>query len=67
MSSSKITRSMLATASAALLMSSPFAASAGEQQKSHGKTNINLAVAWNFYGVPTIQQHDNGSDKLIRG
>lgn len=52
MSSSKITRSMLATASAALLMSSPFAVSSGEQQKSHGKTNINLAVASNFYGVP---------------
>jgi ABC-type molybdate transport system substrate-binding protein len=37
---------MLGAASAALLMASPLEA------RSAGKTNINLAVASNFYGVP---------------
>src|SRR5215469_6671716 len=40
---------ILATVSAAVLMSSSFAAYAGSP---HAKTNINLAVASNFYGFP---------------
>jgi len=44
MLSSNTKQLMLGAASAAILMSSSFAA--------HAKTNINLAVASNFYGVP---------------
>ena len=40
---------ILATVSAAVLMSSSFAAYAGSP---HAKTNINLAVTSNFYGFP---------------
>src|SRR5215469_1975997 len=40
---------ILATVSAAVLMSSSFAAYAGSP---HAQTNINLAVASNFYGFP---------------
>jgi ABC-type glycerol-3-phosphate transport system substrate-binding protein len=40
---------ILGTASAAVLMSSSFAADAGSP---HAHTNINLAVASNFYGSP---------------
>src|SRR5215468_2900427 len=40
---------ILATVSAAVLMSSSFAAYAGSP---HAQTNINLAVAANFYGFP---------------
>jgi hypothetical protein len=44
---------ILGAASAAVLMSSSFAAHAGDTKfPPHAKTNINLAVASNFYGVP---------------
>jgi hypothetical protein len=45
---------LLGVLSAARLMASPFAAHAGEVTHfpPHEKTNINLAVASNFYGVP---------------
>ena len=43
----------LAVASAAILLASSFVARADDQKSpSHRKTNINLAVASNFYGVP---------------
>src|SRR6516225_3349587 len=43
----------LDTASAAILLASLFTAHADDKKfPPHGKTNINLAVASNFYGVP---------------
>jgi len=43
----------LVTASAAILLASLFTAHADDKKfPPHGKTNINLAVASNFYGVP---------------
>jgi ABC-type molybdate transport system substrate-binding protein len=51
MLSSKMRQLMLGGASAAILISSPFAAYAGDP-KPQTKTNINLAVASNFYGTP---------------
>ena len=54
MLSSYVKRLMLGVASAAIiLMASSFTAHAGDTQlPSHEETNINLAVASNFYGVP---------------
>src|SRR5215470_1589959 len=49
MLSSNTKQWMLGVTSAAVLVSSSFAAYAGSP---HAKTNINLAVASNFYGVP---------------
>src|SRR5262245_56684760 len=49
MSDSNTKQWMLGVTSAAILVSSPFAAYAGSP---HANTNINLAVASNFYGVP---------------
>jgi ABC-type glycerol-3-phosphate transport system substrate-binding protein len=44
---------MQVAGSAAIFMASSFAALAGDSYKPpHGKTNINLAVASNFYGLP---------------
>jgi molybdate transport system substrate-binding protein len=44
---------MVGAAAAAILLASSFAAHADDQRfPNHGKTNINLAVASNFYGVP---------------
>ena len=45
---------MLGAASVAILMASSFLAHAGDTNyPPHArKANINLAVAWNFYGVP---------------
>jgi hypothetical protein len=46
----------LAAASAAILLASTFVARADDQKfPPCGKTNINLAVASNFYGAPAIQ------------
>src|SRR5262249_53744721 len=42
----------LAAASAAILLASSFVARADDRKPPHGKININLAVASNFYGVP---------------
>ena len=43
----------LAAASAAILLASTFVARADDQKfPPRGKTNINLAVASNFYGAP---------------
>jgi len=49
MFSSNARKWIVGTASATILMSSSFAAYAGSP---HAKTNINLAVASNFYGFP---------------
>jgi hypothetical protein len=50
---SNVKQLMLGAASAAVLMASSFAAHAGDIKfPPHAKTNINLAVASNFYGVP---------------
>ena len=44
---------LLGAASAAILVASAFATYAGDMKSpDHKKTNINLAVASNFYGVP---------------
>jgi ABC-type molybdate transport system substrate-binding protein len=53
MLSSNAQQWMLATASAVVLISSSFTAFAGNDNRPpHKKTNINLAVASNFYGIP---------------
>lgn len=53
MSSSNANQLMLGAASAAILMASSFAAHAGDTNSPpQRETNINLAVASNFYGVP---------------
>src|SRR5712671_251493 len=51
MLSSDAKQLMLSAASAAILMSS---VSAAHADTAHKKTNINLAVASNFYGVPPL-------------
>jgi hypothetical protein len=51
MLSSDAKQLMLGAASAAILMSS---LSAAHADTAHKKTNINLAVASNFYGVPPL-------------
>jgi ABC-type phosphate transport system substrate-binding protein len=51
MLSSNAKQLMLSAASAAILMSS---LSAAHADTAHKKTNINLAVASNFYGVPPL-------------
>jgi hypothetical protein len=44
---------MIGAASAVVLISSSFTASAGDDKNPpHKKANINLAVASNFYGIP---------------
>ena len=44
---------MLSAALAAILISCSFSAFAGDDKRpTHKKTNINLAVASNFYGIP---------------
>jgi len=53
MFSSNATQWILGAVSAAVLMLPSFSAFAGDDKHSpHKRTNINLAVASNFYGVP---------------
>jgi molybdate transport system substrate-binding protein len=53
MFASNATQWILGAVSAAVLMLSPFSAFAGDDKHPpHKRTNINLAVASNFYGVP---------------
>jgi len=53
MSGSNSKQWMLSAALAAILISCSFSAFAGDDKRpTHKKTNINLAVASNFYGIP---------------
>ena len=53
MFSSNTNQWILGAASAAVLMLPSFSAFAGDDKHPpHKKTNINLAVASNFYGIP---------------
>jgi len=58
MFSSNARQRIVGIASATILLSSSFAAYAGSP---HAKTNINLAVASNFYGFSPVQHRHNGS------